>query len=99
MNSPRLEMAKQVPTDYFTLPLEIRQQILAYTFPDLLQKDLALNRHLLRINYLFVFGSPLPTSAPHIHNWATVLVQAHESIALDLPFLLKPLLKEIGRNR
>ncbi|RDI79534.1 hypothetical protein Vi05172_g10366 [Venturia inaequalis] len=102
-------MPKPEPTNFFTLPLELRQQILAHTFPDLLAKDLALNRHLLHINYLFYYravpkgalpspeisDSPLPTSAPHIHNWATTLVQAHDSIASDLPFLLKPLVEEI----
>lgn len=102
---------KRVPANYFTLPLELRQSILAYTFPDLLKEDLALNRHLLHINHLFhyravskrkgalpspnAYNSPLPISAPHIYNWATTLVQAHESIAPDLPFLLKPLVEEI----
>lgn len=109
IQTPKLAMAKPTVASYLTLPLELRQQILAYTFPDPLQKDLALNRHLLHINYLFyyrpertgavpspeVFDTPFPTPVPNIHNWATTLIQAHESIASDLPFVLKPQVEEV----
>lgn len=102
-------MTKPAVASYLTLPLELRQQILAYTFPDPQQKDLTLNRHILHINCLFyyraertgaipspeVFDTPFPTSTPNIHNWATTLILAHESIASDLPFVLKPHVEEV----
>lgn len=94
------------PSNFLSLSLEIRQQILSYSFEDPFHKDITHNQlsqeetYKLRIRGHDIeewsISSPIfGISAPNFDNWAITLSQVHESIAQDLPFVLKQYMKDL----
>lgn len=98
-------MSESMPTIYASLPLELRQHILHYSFYEPCTHDKGLNINLaishkvycptlLTSQYLSTNNRQL-IPAPYTHTWARTLQTTHPNVDNDLIFVLKQALQRI----
>lgn len=84
-----------MPTDYASLPLELRQKILHYSFYEPHVQDRALNIKLIQLNGACNQTRSEPYTCqvhpqfPHTSVWASVLTTTHPLIENDVHFVLR----------
>jgi hypothetical protein len=88
-----------MPTTFASLPLEMRQKILLYSFREPYAQDRAFNINLSLLYATYHNGYPYyrnPIQAPYTYAWACLLKRTHPLIENDLGFVLKKALDEFG---
>ncbi|KAE9975196.1 hypothetical protein EG328_003420 [Venturia inaequalis] len=89
-----------MPTDFYSLPLELRQKILLNSFEEPLANDIAFNANLSRLKQILdgintAAAKPFFHFAPHISAWAHTLKSTHPTINGDLEFVMRTTLKAV----
>lgn len=81
-----------MPTDFYSLSLELRQKILLNSFDEPLANDVAFNTNLSRIDQaLNGIGTDAKSFdfAPYISAWAHILKSTHSMVSQDLGFVIR----------
>lgn len=96
--------SSRMPTTYASLPLELRQHILHYSFYETLAQDLGFNVNLAilhkayspdKLDPIRLTKHRQPIQAPYTHAWACTLQATHPIVENDMSFVLEKALQRI----